>query len=132
MAVRRAGGGRDRCRVAAQFEARAGERYQARFTRTDTGACGLEIRGEDGVRANAVRVNVDKARCYQLPLGVDFSFGRFGDGANGCDDTVFDSHIGGYWIGTRAIEDGSVADNQIVGVGHQFRTLGLTRTYNYR
>ncbi|MCC4307280.1 hypothetical protein LL252_01740 [Alcanivorax marinus] len=53
----RAGGGRDRCRVAAQFEARAGERYQAHFTRTDTGACGLEIRGQDGARADAVPVD---------------------------------------------------------------------------
>ncbi|UWN51167.1 hypothetical protein [Alloalcanivorax profundimaris] len=53
----RAAGGRDRCRVAAQFDARPGERYRAHFTRTDTGNCGLEIRGEDGVRADAVPVD---------------------------------------------------------------------------
>ncbi|MBL7250236.1 hypothetical protein ACLD02_05590 [Alloalcanivorax sp. C16-2] len=50
------GAGRDHCRVAAQFDARPGERYRAHFTRTDTGNCGLEIRGEDGVRADAVPV----------------------------------------------------------------------------
>ena len=53
----RANGGRDRCRVAAQFNAQPGERYRAHFTRTDTGNCGLEIRGEGGVRADAVPVD---------------------------------------------------------------------------
>lgn len=50
---------RDHCRVAAQFNARAGARYFARFTRNEAGQCGLEVRGEEGVQADAVPVGWD-------------------------------------------------------------------------
>ena len=40
---------RNHCRVAVQFNAQAGARYLAHFTRNDAGQCGLEVRGEEGV-----------------------------------------------------------------------------------
>ncbi len=51
--------GRDHCRVAVQFNARPGARYLAHFTRNDAGQCGLEVRGEEGVQADAVPVGWD-------------------------------------------------------------------------
>lgn len=50
---------RNHCRVAVQFNAQAGARYLAHFTRNDAGQCGLEVRGEDGVQADAVPVGWD-------------------------------------------------------------------------
>lgn len=50
---------RDHCRVAVQFNARAGASYLAYFTRNEAGQCGLEVRGEDGVQADAVPVDWD-------------------------------------------------------------------------
>ncbi|HEX5677884.1 MAG TPA: hypothetical protein VFX91_07935 [Alcanivorax sp.] len=50
---------RDHCRVAVQFNARAGARYVAYFTRNEAGQCGLEVRGEEGVQADAVPVGWD-------------------------------------------------------------------------
>ncbi len=50
---------RNHCRVAVQFNAQAGARYLAHFTRNDAGQCGLEVRGEEGVQADAVPVAWD-------------------------------------------------------------------------
>ena len=50
---------RNHCRVAVQFNAQAGARYLAHFTRNDAGQCGLEVRGEEGVQADAVPVDWD-------------------------------------------------------------------------
>ena len=50
---------RNHCRVAVQFNAQAGVRYLAHFTRNDAGQCGLEVRGEEGVQADAVPVDWD-------------------------------------------------------------------------
>ena len=50
---------RNHCRVAVQFNARAGARYLAHFTRNEAGQCGLEVRGEEGVQADAVPVDWD-------------------------------------------------------------------------
>ena len=50
---------RNHCRVAVQFNAQAGADYFAHFTRNDAGQCGLEVRGGDGVRADAVPVDWD-------------------------------------------------------------------------
>ncbi|ASK33133.1 hypothetical protein [Alloalcanivorax mobilis] len=50
--------GRDRCKVAAQFSTEAGGNYRVNFTRNND-QCGLEVRGEDGSRADAVPVDWD-------------------------------------------------------------------------
>jgi hypothetical protein len=50
---------RNHCRVAVQFNAQAGASYFAHFTRNEAGQCGLEVRGEDGVQADAVPVGWD-------------------------------------------------------------------------
>ena len=50
---------RNHCRVAVQFNAQAGARYLAHFTRNEAGQCGLEVRGEEGVQADAVPVDWD-------------------------------------------------------------------------
>ncbi|HAB05483.1 hypothetical protein [Alloalcanivorax venustensis] len=50
---------RNHCRVAVQFNAQADTRYFAHFTRNEAGQCGLEVRGEEGVQADAVPVDWD-------------------------------------------------------------------------
>ena len=50
---------RNHCRVAVQFNAQAGASYFAHFTRNEAGQCGLEVRGEEGVQADAVPVDWD-------------------------------------------------------------------------
>ena len=51
---------RNHCRVAVQFNAQAGASYFAHFTRNEAGQCGLEVRGEEGVQADAVPVDWDR------------------------------------------------------------------------
>ncbi|EKF75744.1 hypothetical protein A11A3_02707 [Alcanivorax hongdengensis A-11-3] len=49
-------GSRDRCKVALQFDALKGARYQAHFTRS-AGQCGLSLNDESGAPTNAVLVD---------------------------------------------------------------------------
>lgn len=51
-----AGGSRDRCKIALQFEAVAGEHYQAKFDYSNS-QCGLSLTNSNGQSADAVQID---------------------------------------------------------------------------
>ena len=64
-------------------------------------------------------VDIDEARRHQLALRVDLPVGSAGEvGGDSGDLAILDSHIGREWLSTGAIDDGAVANDQIIIFGH--------------
>ena len=68
-------------------------------------------------------VDVDEAGRNQLARGVDFFGGCAGHFADGGNDAVFDANIGSKGLSAGAVNDGAVADDQVIFIGHRISSI---------